>query len=194
VSTRTAPVFDPATGQQQSEVLLAEPSDVDTAVDAARKGFEKWRQVSLTRRARVMFNFRNLVMEHADELARIIAAEHGKVIGDAKGEIIRGMEISEFVCGLPQLLKGEYSDQISTEVDSYSFRQPLGVCAGITPFNFPVMVPMWMHPIAIACGNAFILKPSERVPSASNFFAQLYADAGWMATAPPKVICGRSEK
>ena len=132
----------------------------------------------MTRRARVMFNFRNLVMEHADELARIIAAEHGKVIGDAKGEIIRGMEISEFVCGLPQLLKGEYSDQISTEVDSYSFRQPLGVCAGITPFNFPVMVRLWMHPIAIACGNAFILKPSERVPSASNFFAQLYADAG----------------
>jgi malonate-semialdehyde dehydrogenase (acetylating) / methylmalonate-semialdehyde dehydrogenase len=178
VSTRTAPVFDPATGQQQAEVLLAEPRDVDTAVDAARKGFEKWRQVSLTRRARVMFNFRNLVMEHADELARIVAAEHGKVVGDAKGEIIRGMEISEFVCGLPQLLKGEYSEQISTEVDSYSFRQPLGVCAGITPFNFPVMVPMWMHPIAIACGNAFILKPSERVPSASNFFAQLYADAG----------------
>jgi len=178
VSTRTAPVFDPATGQQHAEVLLAEPSDVDTAVDAARKGFEKWRQESLARRARVMFNFRNLVMEHADELSRIIAAEHGKVLGDAKGEIIRGMEISEFVCGLPQLLKGEYSDQVSTEVDSYSFRQPLGVCAGITPFNFPVMVPMWMHPIAIACGNAFILKPSERVPSASNFFAQLYADAG----------------
>jgi malonate-semialdehyde dehydrogenase (acetylating)/methylmalonate-semialdehyde dehydrogenase len=177
-STRTAPVFDPATGQQQAEVLLAEPGDVDAAVDAARKGFEKWRQVSLTRRARVMFNFRNLVMEHADELARIVAGEHGKVLGDAKGEVIRGMEISEFVCGLPQLLKGEYSDQVSTEVDSYSFRQPLGVCAGITPFNFPVMVPMWMHPIAIACGNAFILKPSERVPSASNFFAELYAKAG----------------
>jgi malonate-semialdehyde dehydrogenase (acetylating)/methylmalonate-semialdehyde dehydrogenase len=177
-STRTASVFDPATGQQQAEVLLAEPGDVDAAVAAARKGFEKWRQVSLTRRARVMFNFRNLVMEHADELARIVASEHGKVLGDAKGEVIRGMEISEFVCGLPQLLKGEFSDQVSTEVDSYSFRQPLGVCAGITPFNFPVMVPMWMHPIAIACGNAFILKPSERVPSASNFFAELYADAG----------------
>jgi malonate-semialdehyde dehydrogenase (acetylating)/methylmalonate-semialdehyde dehydrogenase len=177
-STRTAPVFDPATGQQQAEVVLAEPSDVDAAVDAARKGFEKWRQVSLTRRARVMFDFRNLVMEHADDLARIVAGEHGKVLGDAKGEVIRGMEISEFVCGLPQLLKGEYSDQVSTEVDSYSFRQPLGVCAGITPFNFPVMVPMWMHPIAIACGNAFILKPSERVPSASNFFAELYAKAG----------------
>ncbi|MGK5683288.1 CoA-acylating methylmalonate-semialdehyde dehydrogenase [Actinoplanes sp. URMC 104] len=177
-STRTAPVFDPATGRQQAEVVLAETSDVDAAVAAARKGFEQWSQVSLTRRARVMFNFRNLVMEHADELARIVSSEHGKVFGDAKGEVVRGMEISEYVCGLPQLLKGEFSDQVSTEVDSYSFRQPLGVCAGITPFNFPVMVPMWMHPVAIACGNAFILKPSERVPSASNFFAELYAEAG----------------
>ena len=177
-STRTAPVFDPATGRQEAEVLLAEAGDVDAAVAAARKGFENWRQVSLSRRARVMFNFRNLVMDNADELARIVAAEHGKVFGDAKGEIVRGMEISEYVCGLPQLLKGEYSDQVSTEVDSYSFRQPLGICAGITPFNFPVMVPMWMHPVAIACGNAFILKPSERVPSASYFFAELYQKAG----------------
>jgi malonate-semialdehyde dehydrogenase (acetylating)/methylmalonate-semialdehyde dehydrogenase len=177
-STRTAPVFDPATGRQQAEVVLAETGDVGAAVEAARKGFEKWRQVSLTRRARVMFNFRNLVMEHADELARIVSREHGKVFGDAKGEVVRGMEISEYVCGLPQLLKGEYSDQVSTEVDSYSFRQPLGICAGITPFNFPVMVPMWMHPVAIACGNSFILKPSERVPSASVFIAELYAEAG----------------
>jgi malonate-semialdehyde dehydrogenase (acetylating)/methylmalonate-semialdehyde dehydrogenase len=177
-STRTAPVFDPATGRQQAEVLLADAGDVDAAVAAARKGFEKWRHVSLSRRSRVMFNFRNLVMENVDELARIVADEHGKVFGDAKGEIVRGMEISEYVCGLPQLLKGEYSDQVSTEVDSYSFRQPLGICAGITPFNFPVMVPMWMHPVAIACGNAFILKPSERVPSASYFFAELYQKAG----------------
>ena len=177
-SARTAPVFDPATGSPQAEVVLAESSDIDAAVAAARKGFETWSHVSLTRRARVMFAFRNLVMENVDELARIVASEHGKVLGDAKGEVVRGMEISEFVCGLPQLLKGEYSDQVSTEVDSYSFRQPLGICAGITPFNFPVMVPMWMHPIAIACGNAFILKPSERVPSASNFFAELYAKAG----------------
>jgi malonate-semialdehyde dehydrogenase (acetylating)/methylmalonate-semialdehyde dehydrogenase len=177
-STRRAPVWNPATGEQQAEVVLAEAADVDAAVQAARKGFEKWHEVSLTRRARVMFAFRNLVEEHTDELAKIVAAEHGKVVDDAKGEIVRGMEVAEYACGLPQLLKGEYSDQVSTDVDSHSFRQPLGVCAGITPFNFPVMVPMWMHPMAIACGNSFVLKPSERDPSASNFVAQLYADAG----------------
>jgi malonate-semialdehyde dehydrogenase (acetylating)/methylmalonate-semialdehyde dehydrogenase len=177
-STRTAPVFDPATGQEQATVLLADQADVDAAVAAARKGFEEWRNVSLTRRARVMFAFRELVDKHTNELARIVASEHGKVVSDAKGEVIRGMEVVEYACGLPELLKGEYSDQVSTDVDLFSFRQPLGVCAGITPFNFPVMVPMWMHPMAIACGNAFVLKPSERDPSASNFIAQLYADAG----------------
>ena len=125
-----------------------------------------------------MFAFRDLVEQHVDELARIVASEHGKVVEDAKGEVIRGMEVVEFACGIPQLLKGEYSDQVSTDVDSFSFRQPLGVCAGITPFNFPVMVPMWMHPMAIATGNTFVLKPSERDPSASNFIAELYAEAG----------------
>ena len=177
-SARTAPVFDPATGSPQAEVVLAESSDIDAAVAAARKGFETWSHVSLTRRARVMFAFRNLVMENVDELARIVASEHGKVLGDAKGEVVRGMEISEFVCGLPQLLKGEYSDQVSTEVDSYSFRQPLGICAGITPFNFPVMVPLWMLANAIACGNTFVLKPSERDPSAPLLLAELFAEAG----------------
>ena len=177
-STRVAPVWDPATGEQQAEVLLAEPADVDSAVGAARKAFETWRDTSVTRRARVMFEFRNLVDKHTDELARIIAAEHGKVVSDAKGEVIRGMEVAEFACGIPQVLKGEYSDQVSTDVDSFSYRQPLGVCAGITPFNFPIMVPMWMHPMAIATGNTFVLKPSERDPSASLFIAQLYADAG----------------
>ena len=176
-SSRTAPVFDPATGQEQATVLLAEQADVDAAVAAARKGFEEWRDVSLTRRARVMFAFRELVDRHTNELARIVASEHGKVVSDAKGEVIRGMEVVEYACGLPELLKGN-TDQVSTDVDLFSFRQPLGVCAGITPFNFPVMVPMWMHPMAIACGNAFVLKPSERDPSASNFIAQLYADAG----------------
>ena len=130
------------------------------------------------RRMRVMFAFRNLVERHTDELARIVASEHGKVVDDAKGEVIRGMEVAEYACGLPQISKGEYSDQVSTDVDSFSFRQPLGVCAGITPFNFPVMVPMWMHPMAIATGNTFVLKPSERDPSASNFIAELYAEAG----------------
>ena len=177
-STRTAPVWNPATGAQQAEVLLAEREDVDVAVAAARAAFESWKEVSVVRRSRVMFAFRNLVEKHADELARIVAAEHGKVVEDAKGEVIRGMEVAEYACGVPQLVKGEYSDQVSTDVDSFSFRQPLGVCAGITPFNVPVMVPMWMHPMAIATGNAFVLKPSERDPSASNLIAELYAEAG----------------
>jgi malonate-semialdehyde dehydrogenase (acetylating)/methylmalonate-semialdehyde dehydrogenase len=177
-STRTAPVWDPATGEQQAEVVLAEAADVDAAVRAARKAFEEWGQVSVTRRARVMFAFRNLVERNVDGLARIISAEHGKVLDDARGEVIRGMEVVEFACGIPQLLKGEYSDGVSSDVDSFSFRQPLGVCAGITPFNFPIMVPMWMHPVAIACGNTFVLKPSERDPSVSNLVAELYAEAG----------------
>jgi len=177
-SARTAPVFDPATGQPQAEVALADARDVDRAVKAARAAFEEWQDVSLTRRARIMFRFRELVADHVDELARIVSSEHGKVFSDAKGEVIRGQEVVEYACGLPQLLKGEYSDQVSTDIDAYSFRQPLGVCAGITPFNFPVMVPMWMHPIAIATGNTFVLKPSERDPSASNLIAELYAEAG----------------
>jgi malonate-semialdehyde dehydrogenase (acetylating)/methylmalonate-semialdehyde dehydrogenase len=177
-SSRTAPVYDPATGEQQAQVLLAEAADVDAAVQAARQAFQKWGDVSLTRRARVMFAFRNLVERHTDDLARLAASEHGKVVADAKGEVIRGLEVVEYACGLPQLLKGEFSDQVSTDIDAYSFRQPLGVCAGITPFNFPVMVPMWMHPMAIAMGNTFVLKPSERDPSASNLIAELYAEAG----------------
>ncbi|TDO51431.1 malonate-semialdehyde dehydrogenase (acetylating)/methylmalonate-semialdehyde dehydrogenase [Kribbella sp. VKM Ac-2527] len=177
-STRRAQVWDPAEGRAQAEVVLAERADVDAAVAAAKKAFESWRGVSLTRRARIMFAFRDLVERNLDTLAGIVSDEHGKVFSDAKGEVIRGMEVVEFACGIPQLLKGEYSEQVSTDVDAYSFRQPLGVCAGITPFNFPVMVPMWMHPMAIATGNTFVLKPSERDPSASNLIAQLYAEAG----------------
>ena len=177
-STRTAPVWDPATGQQQAEVLLAERADVDAAVQAAKTAFETWGDVSVSRRARIMFAFRELVNKHTDEITRIVASEHGKVLDDARGEVIRGMEVVEFACGVPQLLKGEFSDQVSTDIDSYSFRQPLGVCAGITPFNFPIMVPMWMHPMAIAMGNTFVLKPSERAPSVSNFVAELYHEAG----------------
>ena len=177
-SSRTSPVYDPATGEQQAEVLLADREDVDRAVRVAREAFESWGDVSVTRRARVMFKFRDLLERHADEITRIIASEHGKVLDDARGELIRGMEVVEYACGLPQLLKGEYSDQVSTDIDAFSFRQPLGVCAGITPFNFPIMVPMWMHPMAIATGNTFVLKPSERDPSVSNFVAGLYAEAG----------------
>ncbi len=177
-STRTAPVWNPATGAQQAEVVLAEAADVDAAVSAAGKAFEEWRDVSVVKRARVMFAFRDLVERHSDEMARLVADEHGKVVSDAAGEVTRGLEVVEFACGIPQLLKGEFSEQVSTDVDSWSFRQPLGVVAGITPFNFPVMVPMWMHPVAIATGNCFVLKPSERDPSVSNFIGQLYADAG----------------
>ncbi|HEY5332976.1 MAG TPA: aldehyde dehydrogenase family protein, partial [Solirubrobacterales bacterium] len=176
--TRRSPVWEPASGRHQAEVLLAEPSDVDRAVQAAKTAFASWSEISLARRARIMFSFRELVHSHVDDLARIVSAEHGKVFEDAKGEVIRGLEVVEFVCGLPQLLKGEFSDGVSTDVDAHSFRQPLGVCAGITPFNFPVMVPMWMHPVAIATGNTFVLKPSERDPSASILIAELYAEAG----------------
>ncbi|MEV7550051.1 CoA-acylating methylmalonate-semialdehyde dehydrogenase [Amycolatopsis sp. NPDC089917] len=177
-STRTAPVFDPATGRTRAQVLLAEPSDVDTAVAAAGKAFESWGDSSLSQRTRVMFAFRELLVEHEDELARIISSEHGKVLDDARGEIVRGREIVEYACGIADALKGGFSDQVSRDVDVHDFRQPLGVVAGITPFNFPIMVPLWMHPIAIAAGNTFVLKPSERVPSASRLVAELYAEAG----------------
>src|SRR5262249_24228612 len=153
-------------------------ADVDAAVQAARAAFPAWADTSVVRRARVMFRFRELLVEHADELARIISSEHGKTLEDARGEVVRGMEVVEFGCGIAELTKGEFSDQVSTGVDLHSFRQPLGVCVGITPFNFPIMVPLWMHPIAIATGNTFVLKPSERDPSVSDRVAELYAEAG----------------
>ncbi len=177
-STRTSVVWDPATGEEQAQVVLADPRDVDRAVKAAQQAFPQWSEASLARRSKVMFAFRELLDGHIDELARLIASEHGKVVEDAKGEISRGLEVVEVACGLPQMLKGEYSEQVSGGVDAHSFRQPLGVCVGITPFNFPAMVPMWMHPVAIAAGNTFVLKPSERDPSASNFVAELYREAG----------------
>lgn len=177
-STRRGPVFNPATGQQQHEVVLASTADVDAAVRAAATAFEEWSQASLSRRTKILFSFRELVNARVKELAEIISDEHGKVLSDAAGEVQRGLEVIEFACGIPQLLKGSYSDQASTGVDVFSFREPLGVCAGITPFNFPAMVPMWMHPVAIACGNTFVLKPSERDPSASNYVAGLWREAG----------------
>ncbi len=178
VSARTAPIFDPATGAETARVRLAEPADVDAAVAVAQAAFTRWSQTSVARRASIMFAFRALVEQHVDELAEIVVAEHGKVLDDARGEVRRGLDVVDFACGIAQLSKGEYSDQVSTGIDSFSFRQPLGVCAGITPFNFPVMVPMWMHPLAIATGNTFVLKPSERDPSASDRIAELYAEAG----------------
>jgi malonate-semialdehyde dehydrogenase (acetylating)/methylmalonate-semialdehyde dehydrogenase len=177
-SDRTSPVWNPATGAQQAEVALASTEDVDAAVRTAKAAFERWGQSSLSQRTKILFKFRELVNNHVQELAELISDEHGKVISDARGEVQRGLEVVEFACGIPTLLKGDFSDQVSTGVDVYSFRQPLGVCVGITPFNFPAMVPMWMHPVAIATGNTFVLKPSERDPSASMLIAELWAEAG----------------
>jgi malonate-semialdehyde dehydrogenase (acetylating)/methylmalonate-semialdehyde dehydrogenase len=177
-STRHAPVWNPATGEQQAQVVLGTPADVDEAVRTAAVAYASWKQSSLSRRTTVLFAFRELVNSRIDALAEVVSDEHGKVLSDARGEVQRGLEVIEFACGIPQLLKGDYSDQVSTGVDVFSFREPLGVVAGITPFNFPAMVPMWMHPVAIACGNAFVLKPSERDPSVSTLVAELWAEAG----------------
>jgi malonate-semialdehyde dehydrogenase (acetylating)/methylmalonate-semialdehyde dehydrogenase len=177
-STRTAPIWNPATGEQTRQVVLGSTQDVTDAVRSGLEAFQDWSQASLSRRSKVLFAFRELVNSHVDQLAELITDEHGKVLSDARGEVQRGLEVVEFACGIPHLLKGDYSDQVSTDVDTFSFREPLGVVAGITPFNFPVMVPMWMHPVAIACGNSFVLKPSERDPSASLLVAQLWKRAG----------------
>jgi malonate-semialdehyde dehydrogenase (acetylating)/methylmalonate-semialdehyde dehydrogenase len=177
-SGATGDIYDPATGQVTGTVDFASAAEVDTAVSAAAEAAAGWRNASLARRTGVMFAFRELVRARTDELAALISSEHGKVTSDAAGEIARGLEVVEFACGIPHLLKGSYSENVSTKVDAYSIRQPVGVAAGITPFNFPAMVPMWMFPIAIACGNAFVLKPSEKDPSASLLLAGLLAEAG----------------
>jgi malonate-semialdehyde dehydrogenase (acetylating)/methylmalonate-semialdehyde dehydrogenase len=175
---RTSPVFNPATGEQTGDVDLAGRDTVEAAVASAQEAAAEWRNASLSQRAAVLFAFRELLHAHTDELAAVITAEHGKVLSDAAGEIMRGLENVEFATGVPHLLKGGYSEQAGTGVDVYSIRQPLGVVAGITPFNFPVMVPLWMCANAIACGNAFVLKPSEKDPSASLFLARLWQQAG----------------
>ena len=177
-SGRTSPVYNPATGQQTSEVDLASAAELDAVVATAVVAQKDWRTSSLSQRAAVLFAFRELLHERTDDLARIITSEHGKVVADATGEIARGLENVEYATGVPNLLKGGFSEQAATGVDVYSIRQPLGVVAGITPFNFPAMVPLWMCANAIACGNAFILKPSEKDPSASLFLAQLWKEAG----------------
>jgi malonate-semialdehyde dehydrogenase (acetylating)/methylmalonate-semialdehyde dehydrogenase len=177
-SDRAGTIYNPATGEPTGEVPFASAADVDRAVAAARAAFPVWSRTGLGRRATILFAFRELVRRHADELAALIVREHGKVLADARGEVQRGLEVIEFACGIPQLVKGEFSENVSTGVDSYSLRQPLGVAAGITPFNFPVMVPMWMFPIAIAAGNTFVLKPSEKDPSPSLRLAELWGEAG----------------
>jgi len=177
-SRRSGPVFDPATGQQTGAVDFATAEEVGKAVAAAKAAFPAWRAFSLAKRAELMFRIRELVHERRDEAARILTAEHGKVLSDARGEVTRGLEVIEFCCGIPHLLKGGMSEQASTGIDVYSIRQPLGVGAGITPFNFPAMVPMWMWAPALACGNTFVLKPSEKDPSASLWTAELLKEAG----------------
>ena len=183
-SDRTATVWNPSTGDRAGLVPLASTRDVDDAVRSAADGFVEWSAWSPLKRARVLFRFRELLETHGAELAALIAGEHGKVLADARGELQRGIEVVEFACGIPHLLKGEFSTGVSTGVDMYSLRQPLGVVAGITPFNFPAMVPLWMLAPAIACGNAFILKPSEKDPSCGVRLAELFVEAG----APPGVL------
>jgi malonate-semialdehyde dehydrogenase (acetylating) / methylmalonate-semialdehyde dehydrogenase len=177
-SGRSGPVWNPATGEQTGAVDFATVEEVDAAVHAAKQAFTAWRQVSLARRAELFFRIRRLVDEHRADIARFLTLEHGKVTSDALGEVARGLEVIEYACGIPTLLKGDYSEQASTGIDVYSIRQPLGVVAGITPFNFPAMVPMWMWAPAIACGNTFVLKPSEKDPSASIYVAELLKEAG----------------
>lgn len=177
-SSRRQPVYNPAYGEVVAEVLLAEQSDVNNAVAAAKAAFPKWAKTPAVRRARILMRYLQLLNQHHDELASIVSREHGKVFTDAKGEVMRGIEIVEFACGIPQLLKGDYSENVGGTIDNWTMRQPLGVVAGITPFNFPAMVPMWMFPVALACGNTFILKPSPNDPSVSLRLAELLKEAG----------------
>ncbi len=177
-SGRTGPVFNPVTGETQSEVALATAEETRAAIAAAQAAFPAWRAVNPQRRARVMFNFKTLVEQNMEELARMLSSEHGKVIADAKGDVQRGLEVIEFACGIPHLSKGEYTEGAGPGIDMYSMRQPLGVVAGITPFNFPAMIPMWMFGVAIACGNTFVCKPSEKDPSVPMRLAELMMEAG----------------
>ena len=177
-SGRSGDVYNPATGEVGSRVPLASKAELDTAVEAAKAAFPDWAATPPLTRARIMFKYKALIEDNADELAAIITAEHGKVLSDAHGSLTRGLEVVEYACGIPQLLKGEYTEQVGRGIDAWTTRQPLGVCAGITPFNFPAMVPMWMFPMAIACGNTFILKPSEKDPSCALHLAELAKEAG----------------
>ena len=177
-SGRSAPVFNPATGAESATVDLASKAEVRAAVESASAVAAEWAATTPLRRARILNKFLGILEDRSEELAAAITAEHGKVLSDALGEVTRGIEVVEFATGAPQLLKGEFTENVGTKVDSHSIRQPLGIVAGITPFNFPAMVPMWMFPVALACGNCFILKPSERDPSASLLLAEWLTEAG----------------
>jgi len=177
-SGREGGVYNPATNKLIRNVALADAAEVDKAVSNAAEAFHDWAEMPPARRVQVLYRYRELLIQNIDEMARLLSSEHGKTVDDAKGSITRGLEVVEFACGIPQLLKGEFSESVASGVDSWSMRQPLGVVAGITPFNFPAMVPMWMFPVAIACGNTFVLKPSERNPSCAAFMANLLTEAG----------------
>lgn len=177
-SDRKGKVFNPAIGKQETEVRLGTKQDLDLAVQKAKKAFETWSNVTPIQRARIIFKYKEIIEKNSDLLAKMIVSEHGKVYEDAKGSLTRGLEVVEFACGIPQMLKGDFTENVGTNIDSWSVRQPLGVCAGITPFNFPAMVPMWMFPMAIACGNTFVLKPSEKDPSCPLKLAELFSEAG----------------
>jgi len=177
-SGRFSDVYNPATGEVKSQVPLASTAELNDAVAAAKAAFPEWAATPPLTRARIMFRYKTLIEDNADELAAIITSEHGKVLSDAHGSLTRGLEVVEFACGIPQLLKGEYTEQVGRGIDAWTVRQPVGVCAGITPFNFPAMVPMWMYPMAIACGNTFVLKPSEKDPSCALKLAELAKEAG----------------
>ena len=177
-SGRAGPVYNPATGERAAEVALANAAEVDRAVRTARAALPEWAATTPIRRARIMFKLKELIERHMDELAALVTAEHGKTLEDAKGSVTRGLEVVEFACGIPQLLKGEFSAEVGTGIDLTSFRQPVGVCVGITPFNFPAMIPLWMFPMALACGNTFVLKPSEKDPSCPLMLAELAHEAG----------------
>ncbi len=177
-SDRKGKVFNPAIGKQESEVKLGTKQDLDLAVQKAKKAFETWSNVTPIQRARIIFKYKEIIEKNSDLLAKMIVSEHGKVYEDAKGSLTRGLEVVEFACGIPQMLKGDFTENVGTNIDSWSVRQPLGVCAGITPFNFPAMVPMWMFPMAIACGNTFVLKPSEKDPSCPLKLVELFSEAG----------------
>ena len=183
-SGRFAPIFDPAAGAVRARLPLANAAEVDAAVMAAARALPAWAATPPLARARILFRFKQALEREADALAAVISGEHGKVLSDARGSLQRGIEVVEFACGIPHLLEGEFSAGVGADMDCFSLRQPVGVCAGITPFNFPAMVPMWMFPVAIACGNTFVLKPSEKVPSCSLRLAELLAEAG----LPPGVL------
>ncbi len=178
ISTNKLPVDDPSTGEKIAEVVLSSKEDFVKVIESSKKSQIEWANTTPLKRSRILSNYKSLIEKNIDELASIVSREHGKTLADAKGSVTRGLEVVEFACGIPHLLKGEFSQNVGTNIDSWSIRQPLGVCAGITPFNFPAMVPMWMFPIAIACGNSFILKPSEKDPSCSIKLAELFSEAG----------------